>query len=259
MTEPYVQRVEYSCPPCVVRPCNAGSTCYIGFLPGQKTVLKYAFNDDNRSYVEVEARIFDALGSHPHILKYHGKNEHGLILDYAANGSVKQYLEKSPFTPTKQRVTWCRELVEAMVHIHSKSVLHCNISASNLLLDVSLSSKLADFQGTLKDPVTDATIVTGGITEVSKWYLPRDFGADSVKSDIFALGSTIHEIVSGYEPFPELDSGMDGEVIQGRFVAAQYPDVRGMPGGEIIRKCWLQQYSGAHECLTDLKALEEQC
>ena len=181
MSEPYVQRVEYSCPPCVVRPCNAGSTCYIGFLPGQKTVLKYAFNDDNRSYVEVEARIFDALGSHPHILKYHGKNEHGLILDYAANGSVKQYLEKTPSTPTKQRVTWCRELVEAMVHIHSKSVLHCNISASNLLLDAFLSSKLADFQGTLKDPVTGATVVTGGVTEVSKWYLPRDFGADSVK------------------------------------------------------------------------------
>ena len=79
------------------------------------------------------------------------------------------------------------------------------------------------------------------------------------RSDIFALGSTIHEIVGGYEPFPELDSGMDGEVIQGRFVAEQYPDVRVIPGGEIIRKCWLQQYSGAHECLTDLKALEEQC
>ena len=52
---------------------------------------------------------------------------------------------------------------------------------------------------------------------------------------------------------------MDGEIIQGRFVAAQYPDIRGILGGEIIRKCWLQQYSGAYECLTDLKALEEQC
>ena len=181
MTETYVQRVEYYRPPCVVCPCTAGSTCYIGFLPGDKTVLKYPFNDGNRSLVEVEAQIFETLGSHLHILKYHGKHEHGLVLDYAANGSVKGYLQKNPSTPTKQRITWCWELAEAMVHAHSKCVLHCNISASNLLLDESLSSKLADFQGTLKDPVPGDTVVTGGIMEASKWFLAREAGAESVK------------------------------------------------------------------------------
>ena len=51
---------------------------------------------------------------------------------------------------------------------------------------------------------------------------------------------------------------MNDDEIQGLFVAAKYPDVQGIPGCEIIRKCWLQQYGGVHECLTDLKALEEQ-
>lgn len=277
MTDVYVVRTEYTCPPSVIRPCTVGGTCYIGFLD-DKTVLKYPTNEDNRYFIDVEARIFDALGSHPRILRCFGTNEDGLILEYAPHGSVKQYLEKTPSTSMKQRVTWCRELVEAMVHMHSKYVLHCNISAGNLFLDESLSSKLADFQGTLKDPATGAPVVTGGITEMSKWYLRRAEGAESVelvvpfnyqssssangvpsRSDLFALGTAIHEIVLGYEPFPELTSDMDDEVIQARFVAGQFPDVGGIPGGEVMLKCWRQQYGGAHECLADLVALEEQC
>lgn len=172
-----ITRIEYYRPPGVKAPCNAGSTCYIGIID-DKTVLKYHFNDDYKGFVEVEAQIFEALGTHPHILKYYGKNDYGLILEYAANGTVKDYLRNQPSTSTKHRTVWCRELGEAIEHTHSKHVLHCNISAANLLLDASLRSKLADFQGTLKDPSTGATLATGEVTEASKWHLPRNAGGD---------------------------------------------------------------------------------
>lgn len=194
MGETAAEHIEYYRPPCVIAPLTAGSTCYIGFLTGKETVLKYPFDSDySRSAVAVEAQIFDTLGGHPHILRFDGRNEHGLVLEYAANGTVKRYLEESPFTTMKQRLIWCRELAEAVVHTHSKHVLHCNISASNLLLDESLSSKLADFQGTLKDALTGFTVVTGEVTEQSKWRLPREAGVDSVK---FVL-SFDHQSFSG--------------------------------------------------------------
>lgn len=180
MAKTEIERIQYYRPPGVVGPCTAGSTCYIGFL-NDETVLKYPLSSKYSDVVAVEAQIFGVLGYHPHILKYYGKNDHGLMLEYAANGSVKQYLAKNLSTKTKQRVTWCRELVEAVVHMHSKYVLHCNISASNLLLDKNLSTRLADFQGVLKDPLTGSTVVTGETTESSKWHLPREAGVDSAK------------------------------------------------------------------------------
>lgn len=206
MGEMAVEHIKYYQPPGVIAPCTAGSTCYIGFLIGKETVLKYPFNTDySRSVVAVEARIFDTLGHHPHILRYDGRNDHGLVLEYAANGTVKKYLENNPSTTTKQRATWCRELAEAVVHTHSKHVLHCNISASNLLLDASLSSKLADFQGTLKDPLTGFTVITGEVTEQSKWRLPREAGVDSVKFVIsfnHQSSSGANDIRSGQTSLP---------------------------------------------------------
>ncbi|MCJ1448255.1 MAG: hypothetical protein MMC23_008770 [Stictis urceolatum] len=110
----------------------------------------------------------------------------------------------------------------------------------------------------MKDPLTGSIVVTGEITESSKWRLPRESGVDSAKSDLFAVGSTIYEIIGGYEPFPELYSILDDEVIENRFAVAQFPDVHNVPGGKIIRKCWHQQYEVANECLADLIVLEGQ-
>lgn len=31
-----------------------------------------------------------------------------------------------------------------------------------------------------------------------------------------------------------------------------------LAGGDIIRKCWFQEYSNAEDCLDDLKAVEQQ-
>lgn len=170
--------IEYHRPPGVTAPCNAGSTCYIGRID-DKTVLKYPFNDDYKRFVVAEAGIYEALGTHPHILKYYGRNDYGIVLEYAANGAVKHYLQKQPTTSWKQRITWCCELAEAIRHTHSKHVLHCNISAANVLLDDDLRLKLADFQGCFKDPLTGVTLITSEVTESSKWRLPREFGQDS--------------------------------------------------------------------------------
>lgn len=51
---------------------------------------------------------------------------------------------------------------------------------------------------------------------------------------------------------------MDDETIEARFAAEQFPNVDAIPGGEIIRKCWFQQYGAANECLADLIVLERQ-
>lgn len=73
--------------------------------------------------------------------------KHGLCLERAANGTNPYYLLESgnPTPSTQQRLSWCREAAEAVAHVHSKRVLHCDIQPTNLL-DIELHLKLSDFQ-----------------------------------------------------------------------------------------------------------------
>ncbi len=47
--------------------------------------------------------------------------------------------------------------------------------------------------------------------ENNKAYLPRPPTGSYQKSDIFALGTTIYEIMSGHDPFSELHEHNDGK------------------------------------------------
>lgn len=54
------------------------------------------------------------------------------------------------------------------------------------------------------------------------------------QDDIFGLGSTIYTILTGKEPFGELES----DEVEARFSAAEFPDTDGLVLGEVIQACW---------------------
>ncbi|KAI9822030.1 MAG: hypothetical protein M1832_003202 [Thelocarpon impressellum] len=122
-----------------------------------------------------------------------------------------------------------------VAYIHTKKVIHCDLGTRNLLLDDDLNVKLTDFQGVPPSP--------GG-------RLGRE-------SDLFALGTTIYDIMVGHEPFPDLDNVDDQEEIEKRYIAGQFPTVDGVLAGDVIRKCWTLAYQSVDECAEELKALEE--
>lgn len=126
--------------------------------------------------------MYKRLSTHPNILRYYETNEHGLVLEHAPKGDVRGYIRALPGIPMKQRITWCRELCEAIVHIHSKGVHHVKISAANVLLDDSLCSKLANFQRRIKDPNTEAILIESKIEDEAMWLTPLKYRKHSEKS-----------------------------------------------------------------------------
>lgn len=86
--------------------------------------------------------------------------------------------------------------------------------------------------------------------------MPRDDPTHAdVKTDIFALGSTIYHILEGHEPFPELESFADEDEITARFSAGQFPEPKLTPIRELIHNCWSAKYSSAAEVLHDVQQL----
>lgn len=181
-----------------------GNTAKLALL-ADGTVLKYVWDRDDRrakNCLDIEHSILSALGGHQRIVKYLGKHEYGLQFQLAANGDVRRYLSKhhNPSEiPQQLRRKWAEQAAEALAFVHAKGVIHCDIHPNNLLLDEHLDIQLCDFAGSLFGPLD------GGAMESIRFFLPRDpLATPDVKSDLFALGSTMYFIMSDHEPYDDL-------------------------------------------------------
>jgi hypothetical protein len=259
------------CPPNVKRILATGSTAFVGEIDDH-TVLKYplARRDEHRPLerqsridmdkrLKIESKILDAVCPHPRIIEKKRYSDTGLYLQRGVNGTVADYLLESGKPPpsVQQRLSWCREAAEAVSHIHSRRVIHCDIQPTNLLLDEDLHIKLTDFQGKLLHP--DGTVdLFGQSGEPTRFCAPRDdpFDAD-IKTDLFALGCTIYFIMLGHAVYPDIIDGSPGwdERVKERFAKQEFPrDSHAC--STVTSKCWLRQYDSAEEVVQEIAAIE---
>jgi serine/threonine protein kinase len=248
--------IKHYYPPGVKEIIGAGTFSFIGAVD-ESTVLKYPLvSGDDMGQLEIERKLLEHVCPHPRIIQIKGYSETGIYLERAVNGSLAEYiLEPSlppPLLSIQQQVSWCREAAEAVAHIHSRRVLHCNISPSNLLLDQDLHIKLADFQGALLSEDGEI-LLEGAAGESTRYCLPRDNTCiPELQADMFALGSTMYFIMMGHEVFPDLVSDRE---VEERFKKKMFPqDTRACSA--VTLKCWMQQYNSADEAVVDLKAIE---
>ncbi|KAK3113619.1 hypothetical protein LTR53_008919 [Teratosphaeriaceae sp. CCFEE 6253] len=258
MDDPEIVTYCQYCPPGVRDIIANGTNTFVGEVD-DFTVLKYpAQPGGDLRLLEHEYRVFKLVGPHPHIIAVKEFTEQGLYLERARNGTLYHYLAEGDHTVTLQRrVAWSRHLMEALRHLHKHDIVHTDLNPSNVLLNQDLDIKLADLQcNRLSDQ--GETIWYGERGEPCRYYCPRanDTLAD-VKTDIFALGSTIHFIMLGHEVYPDIVDGEEGwhEAITSRFEREEFP-TEPHACAAITVKCWRREYSCVDEVIDDITAIE---
>jgi hypothetical protein len=73
---------------------TSGGDHYIGSI-NETTVLKYPHIKGDSRGIEVETAIFGQLGEHPRIIRFKGKHEEGLLLEFASNGTLESSRERN--------------------------------------------------------------------------------------------------------------------------------------------------------------------
>ena len=242
------------CPGDVTECLTTGTNSFIGSVD-EKTVLKYPHipgDEKALALLGLEARIFQAIGPHKHIIGFKGLTKDGLLLERAHFGSITEYLQNND-PGLQQRLKWAYQAAEALAIVHKKGVLHRDISANNLLLDAELNVKLSDFQGRLLSP--DGEIEEDGLSvENTKSFMPRvNSNYADWKTDIFALGSAFYYIMEGQEPYPDLDPDLHEEQIIERFTSSQFPTIEYSPMNRVMYKCWAGEYDSVDAVSQDLK------
>jgi hypothetical protein len=82
--------------------------------------------------------------------------------------------------------------------------------------------------------------------EAATHIMPHDADKDNtVRSDLFALGSTLYELEHGAVPF----AGLDDEIVTQHFAQGVFPSVLTMKLGHLISGAWEGKFSSATEML----------
>jgi serine/threonine protein kinase len=93
-----------------------------------------------------EVRIMKLL-NHPHIVRMYEvidtPKELFLVLEYAPGGEIFDYLVAHGRMKEKEARKHFRQIVSAVDYCHSLNVIHRDLKAENLLLDLSMNVKIA--------------------------------------------------------------------------------------------------------------------
>jgi serine/threonine protein kinase len=214
-------------------------------------VLKFCNpkNEDAVNALEQEKRILSILGPHPYITHLHWVSEEGLCFEYYPLGSLRSYYETlRPRLPyLRERMRWCHQTVDAVAYIHSKSVIHNDISARNVLLSSSMDVKICDFEFSNMD---GETLIGGGETRYCRGRPLSEFES-CVMDDLFGIESLFYEILIGYRPYDTEDSSETRKRSERRLFPST-EEVRPESYGRIINRCWNEEYASILDVRNDL-------
>jgi TolB-like protein/Tfp pilus assembly protein PilF/predicted Ser/Thr protein kinase len=162
-----------------------------------------------------EAKSAAAL-DHPYICHINevaeSKGQDFIAMEYVDGQSLKDRLLQGPL-PTEEGLTLAIEVAEALEAAHAKGIIHRDIKPGNVMLTQTGHAKVMDF-GLAKQMIplggiesaaeTVTALTTEGATVGTLAYMSpeqlRSQTADA-RSDIWALGVTLYEMVSGTRPF----------------------------------------------------------
>ncbi|PYQ41051.1 MAG: hypothetical protein DMF77_16990, partial [Acidobacteria bacterium] len=163
---------------------------------------------------EREARIISRL-SHPHICAVYDVGEHDgssfLVMEYLEGENLAERLGKGPL-PLPEALRYATEIVEALDEAHREGIVHRDLKPPNVML-TRKGAKLLDFgiaklrapAGSKEAPTATATETTGeGVIVGTPHYMsPEQLEGEPVdaRTDIFAFGVVLYEMVSGRKPF----------------------------------------------------------
>ncbi|GKT16058.1 Aurora kinase A [Aduncisulcus paluster] len=166
--------------------------------------------------------------AHEHILGLYGCFEDErriyLILEYAGGGELYKKLTDQKKFPEAECSKYIRQISHAMIHMHSKHVIHRDIKAENILLDRYGDVKIADFGWSVHEPALGkkrrATMC--GTLDYLPPEMVRRHEYDE-KVDIWSVGVLLYEFLTGNTPFfDEEASGTYKRIL--RCKIAKFPD-----------------------------------
>ncbi|XP_016995705.2 serine/threonine-protein kinase par-1 [Drosophila takahashii] len=186
-----------------------------------KIIDKSQLDQTNLQKVYREVEIMKRL-KHPHIIKLYQvmetKNMIYIVSEYASQGEIFDYIAKyGRMSESAARYKFW-QIISAVEYCHKKGIVHRDLKAENLLLDLNMNIKIADFgfSNHFKPGELLATWCGSPPYAAPEVFEGKQYTGPEI--DIWSLGVVLYVLVCGALPFDgsTLQSLRD-RVLSGRF------------------------------------------
>ncbi|KAH8830229.1 kinase-like domain-containing protein [Flagelloscypha sp. PMI_526] len=189
---------------------------------------------------------------------------YAMVCPWLENGSISKWMEKcGDVLGMKERLTLICEVADGLSYLHSESIVHGDLSGSNILIDDAGHAVLCDFGlsilvAQLEFQTQDPSSVMGGGSV--RWSDPLFFRLAlqennedtpiplfqaNPATDIYSFGSVILEILSGRIPYHYIktEAQVVIELHQGN--KPRRPASTFVDDGQwnLIQSCWVDDHS----------------
>jgi hypothetical protein len=155
-----------------------------------------------------EARVASRL-RHPGIGTVHdcGRAPDGVLwlaMELVAGRSLKQVLAADGPLPLARAAAIATQLCDALAAAHAAGVVHRDVKPSNVMVLDGDRVRLLDFGLARSFDGGDTFVTREGVTSGTPAYMAPEVvrgGDASARSDLFALGMTLYEMLAGAHPF----------------------------------------------------------
>lgn len=226
-------------------------------------VLKKEYASDQSFVSKFRAEAQAAAGlMHPNIVNvYDVGEEQGLyyfVMELVEGITLKHYIEKKIRLTVKEAVSIAIQVAMGIEAAHNNGIIHRDIKPQNIMISKEGKVKVADFG--IAKAVSSDTITSHAMGSVH-YTSPEQArgGYSDAKSDIYSIGITLFEMVTGHVPFDgETTVAIAIKHIQTDMPSPRIyvPDIPVSVEG-IILKCTQKnadrRYANTSELIADLK------
>ena len=168
-------------------------------------VLKQEFAE-NKNFVSkfrVEAQAAAGL-MHPNIVNVYDVGEedgiHYIVMELVEGITLKKYIEKKSRLSTKEAISIAIQVAMGMEAAHNNHIIHRDIKPQNIIISKEGKVKVTDF-GIAK--AASSNTITSNVMGSVHYTSPEQArgGFSDEKSDIYSLGITLFEMLTGRVPF----------------------------------------------------------
>lgn len=165
--------------------------------------------------LEWEASIFNILGAHPNIVRYHGKGKTDewqyLAFDFIEGEDLETMIDcprastPDAVIPVRRAVEIAKKVATGLHYVHKKGIVHSDIKPENILIG-KRTVKIIDFgiaydmNNIDNNPKYGPDIFLGTI-EFAPFEYIRNRHEPHPQGDVYSLGATLFHMLTRETPF----------------------------------------------------------
>ncbi len=168
-------------------------------------VLKPEFSSDSSFVGKFKAEAQSAAGlMHPNIVNVYDVGEerrmYYFVMELVEGITLKHYIEKKIRLTAKEAVSIAIQVSMGIEAAHNNGIIHRDIKPQNIIISKEGKVKVADFG--IAKAATSNTVTSHAMGSVH-YTSPEQArgGYSDAKSDIYSIGITLFEMITGHVPF----------------------------------------------------------